>query len=233
MDMQSTLFVPGLGATARLYSPQIGPLWQRGPVMVANHTRHDSMAALAKDILAYAPPEFTLIGLSMGGYIAFEIMRQAPERVRKLVLLDTSARADTPEQTDRRRISIAKAEAGDLTGIAGLMFPVLVHVDHRTDASLKAAVEEMLIETGAEAFIRQQIAIMDRPDSRPGLSAICCPTLVMVGDGDELTPPPLAEEIAQGIQCAQLVTVPASGHLSTLENPGFVTQTLLEWLRRH
>jgi len=232
MNTLPALLVPGLGATARLYSHQIPALWALGAVMVADHRRQDSMFALAKDILIHAPPQFALIGLSMGGYIAFEILRQAPERVLRLALLDTSARPDTPDQTERRQLTIAKAQAGDLPGIAALMFPGLVHASRRHDAGLRAAIDGMLLETGSEAFARQQTAIMGRLDSRPSLSAIRCPALVLVGDGDELTPPFLAEEIAQGIEGAQLLTVPGAGHVSTLERPEFVTQTLVAWLRR-
>ncbi len=232
MNSLPTLLIPGLAASARLYGPQIPALWRFGPVMVANHTRQSSMAGLAQDILAEAPPRFALAGLSMGGYIAFEIVRQAPERVLKLALLDTSARADTTEQLEGRRARIAMAQAGDFAAIPALMFPGLVHAMRREDADLKALVDRMAAETGAEAFVQQQTANMGRPDSRPGLAAIKCPTLVLVGDGDELTPPALAQEIAQGVPGARLETVPDSGHLSTLEAPGFVTQKLVEWLQR-
>ena len=232
MDAIPTLLIPGLAASARLYGHQIPALWRLGPVTVASHTRADTISALAADILAYAPPRFALIGLSMGGYIAFEIVRRAPERVQKLVLLDTSARPDTPEQSERRRLTIGMAEAGDLHGVAAAMYPGLVHPSREDDAALKAAVEQMLFETGAQPFIRQQRAIMGRPDSRPGLAAIRCPTLMLVGDGDRLTPPALAEEIVRGIAGARLATVPGSGHLSALERPEFVTQTLTEWLQR-
>ncbi len=232
MNSLPTLLIPGLAASARLYEQQIPALWRFGPVMVANHTRQSSIAGLAQDILADAPPRFALAGLSMGGYIAFEIVRQAPERVLKLALLDTSARADTTEQLEGRRARIAMAQAGDFAAIPALMFPGLVHAMRRKDADLKALVDRMAAETGAEAFVQQQTANMGRPDSRPGLAAIKCPTLVLVGDGDELTPPAHAQEIAQGVPGARLETVPDSGHLSTLEAPGFVTQKLVEWLQR-
>ena len=225
------LLIPGLAVTARLYAHQIPALWRFGPVMVANHTHHDSMSALAGDILAHAPPRFALAGLSMGGYIAFEIVRQAPERVLQLALLDTSARPDTPEQTGRRRETMGLAEASGMRAIAEMMFPAFVHARRRDDAELKALVEEMFVQTGPEAFIRQQSANIGRPDSRPGLPAIRCPTLVLAGDGDELTPPALAGEIVQGIEGARLVTVPDCGHLSTLEQPEFVTRALVEWLQ--
>lgn len=232
MNALPTLLIPGLAASARLYEHQIPALWRLGPVMIASHTRQSSMTGLARDILAAAPPKFALVGLSMGGYIAFEILRQAPDRVLKLILLDTSARPDTPEQLEGRRLRIGMAQAGDYPAIPELMFPGLVHTARRDDAGLKAIVEEMAAETGAEAFIRQQTAIMARPDSRPMLAAIKRPSLVLVGDGDQLTPLPVAEEIAQGISGAQLVTVPESGHLSTLERPEFVTQKIVEWLQR-
>ncbi len=232
MNSLPTLLIPGLAATARLYERQIPALWRFGPVTVANHTRESTIAGLARAILADAPPRFALAGLSMGGYIAFEIMRQTPERVLKLALVDTSARDDTPEQAGGRRSRIGMAQKGEFAAIPALMFPGLVHAGRREDVQLRAIVEEMAAETGAEAFIRQQTANMGRPDSRPGLAAIKCPTLVLVGDGDELTPPALAREIAQGIPGARLETVPDCGHLSTLERPEPVTQKLVEWLQQ-
>jgi pimeloyl-ACP methyl ester carboxylesterase len=230
MNALPTLLIPGLAASPRLYQHQIPALWRLGPVTVADHTRQSSMSGLAQDILAAAPPKFALIGLSMGGYIAFEIVRQAPERVLKLVLLDTSARPDTPEQMEGRRLRIGMAQAGEFGAIPALMFPGLVHPARKDDSALKAIVEEMALETGAEAFIRQQTAIMGRPDSRPTLPSLECPALVLVGDSDQLTPPPLAEEIAQGIAGARLAVVPESGHLSTLERPEFVTREIAAWL---
>jgi pimeloyl-ACP methyl ester carboxylesterase len=230
MEMLPTILIPGLGASARLYSDQIPALWRFGSVTVANHTRHNSMSAIAKDILDCAPPRFALAGLSMGGYVAFEIMRQAPERVTKLALLDTSARPDTPEQTQRRRLMIGTVQAGDYRTLPDLFFPTWVHHTRRQDTTLRGILGDMFSDTGPDAFIRQQTAIMARPDSRPSLAAVKCPTLVLVGDGDELTPPALAEEIAQGIPGARSVLVPECGHLSSLERPEFVTAKLVEWL---
>lgn len=225
------VLIPGLLASPRMYAAQIPKLWRSGPVMIADHTRDDSMAALAQRILAAAPARFALVGLSMGGYISFEMMRQAPERIAKLALLDTSARPDTPEQTDSRLAQIALATEGRMTEVVNALFPRLVHRDRRDDSALRAVFTLMAEEVGAWGFIRQQNAIMGRSDSRPSLGRIRCPTLVLVGDGDELTPPDRAAEIAGGISGAQLVTVAQSGHVSTLERPEEVTRALLEWLR--
>ncbi|MFZ1920363.1 MAG: alpha/beta fold hydrolase [Xanthobacteraceae bacterium] len=225
------VLVPGLTCTARLYAEQIPALWRFGPVTVADHRRDDSMAAIARRILAAAPPRFALVGLSMGGYIAFEIMRQEPNRVAKLALLDTGSRADTPEQTERRRVLMALAKEGGYADIPEQAFPVYVHRNRHGDEALKRIVCEMAEATGIEAYLRQQQAILSRPDSRPGLGAISCPTLVLVGEGDEATPPELAREIAAGIPGSHLVLIPESGHLSTLEEPAAVTAALVEWLR--
>ena len=224
------LLIPGLLGSPRVYADQIPQLWRLGPVTIADHTRDDSMSAIARRILASAPPCFALIGISMGGYIAFEILRQAPERVAKLALLDTSAHADTPERSEARRAQIAFAKNGKLAEILDADFSQLVHPKRRTDGRLRQALNQMATEAGVDTFVRQQLANIDRPDSRPGLSAIRCPTLVLVGDSDELTPPEQAAEIANGIAGARLITVPESGHCSTIEQPEFVTRALLEFL---
>jgi pimeloyl-ACP methyl ester carboxylesterase len=225
------LLIPGLLCSPRLYADQVPQLWRLGPVTIADHTRDDSMSAIARRILASAPPRFALIGLSMGGYLSFEIMRQSPERVAKLALLDTSARPDTPEQSEARRAQIALAESGRLSEALDALFPRMVHPKHRSDERVRQVLYQMSAEVGIEGFVRQQLANIGRPDSRPGLSAIRCPTLVLVGDSDELTPPDRAAEIANGIAGARLVTVPESGHASTVEQPEYVTQALLEFLQ--
>jgi pimeloyl-ACP methyl ester carboxylesterase len=225
------ILVPGLNCSARLYAEQVPALWQFGPVTIADHRGDDSMASIARRILAGAPTRFALAGLSMGGYIAFEIIRQARDRVAKLALLDTGARAEAPERTEARKPLIALARQGRLAEITDDQFPLLVHRKRHGDHALKAIVRAMNQETGAEAYIRQQEAIMSRPDSRPGFAAIDCPTLVLVGDDDQLTPPELAREMANGIRGSRLVIVPESGHLSTIEQPQAVTKALVDWMQ--
>lgn len=230
-DPLPVVLVAGLNCSARLYAEQIPALWQFGPVTVADHRRDDRMAAMARRILAAVPPRFALAGLSMGGYVAFEIMRQAPERVAKLALLDTGAGAETPERTAQRQPLLDLARQGRFADITDDQYPRLVHRNRHGDLELKAQVRTMNEETGADAYLRQQHAIINRPDSRPGLAAIICPTLVLVGDDDQLTPPTLAHEMAAGIRRSRLVVVPECGHLSTLERPEAVTKALVEWMQ--
>ena len=224
------VLVPGLLCSARLYAPQLAALWPHGSMTVADHRRDSEMAAIAARILADAPPRFALAGLSMGGYIAFAMLRQARDRIAKLALLDTSARPDTAEQSAGREKFIAMAEAGKLNDIVEALTPRFLHRKHQSNEALKRVVRDMAADTGAEAFVRQQRAIMSRPDSRPLLASIRCPTLIVVGDGDELTPPELAREICTGISGARLVVVPECGHLSTIEKPDAVNAALAEWL---
>jgi pimeloyl-ACP methyl ester carboxylesterase len=224
------LLIPGLNCSARLYADQIPALWRFGPVTVADHTRDDSMDAIAAGILAAAPPRFALAGLSMGGYLALAIMRQAPQRVQKLALLDTSARPESPEQTARRKPQIALAQNGRFAEVPPLQFPFFVHRNRQGDDALRTRVRLMAEETGAEAFLRQQHALITRADARPLLATIKCPTLVLVGDGDELTPPALSRELADSIAGSRLVIVADCGHLSTMERPEAVNRALVEWM---
>jgi len=224
------VLVPGLNCSPRLYAAQMPELWRFGPVTVADHTRDDTMAAIARRILGSAPPRFALAGLSMGGYIALEIVRQAADRVAKLALLDTGSRADTPEATAKRHTNIALAEAGRFIEVIDPQFPIYVHPGRANDAALKAEYLAMCHDVGPQAYVRQQKAIMTRVDSRPLLVAIRCPTLVLVGAQDELTPPHLSDEMAAAIPGARLVKVAECGHMSTLEQPAAVTAALVEWL---
>ncbi len=224
------VLIPGLLCTPRLYADQLPELWRIGPVTVAVHHRDDSLSAIARRILSTAPQRFALVGLSMGGYVSFEILRQAPERVLKLALLDTNARSDTPEQSEQRRAQMEMARSGRFAEVVEKIFPRWVHARRWGDESLKRVVRTMAQEVGPEGFIRQQTAIMGRPDTRAGLDTIRCPALVIVGDGDVLVPSEHAEEMANGIPGARLVTIADSGHLSTLEQPAAVTKALVEFL---
>lgn len=227
---KTLILIPGLGNTRRLYEAQIAALSNSHNIAVADHTKDESIQAIAARLLREAPERFALAGLSMGGYVAMEVMRQAPERVERLALLDTSARPDTPEASEDRLKLISLAEAGRLDEVQERLWPRLVSAGSRDDEALKSVVAAMLRETGAEAFVRQQRAIMGRPDSRASLSDIEIPSLVLVGESDLITPPDIAREIAERIEWASLVVVPGAGHLSTLEQPERVSEALRLWL---
>jgi pimeloyl-ACP methyl ester carboxylesterase len=230
-DAIPILLIPGLGGSPRIYAPVMSAIWRFGPVTVTNHIRDDSMAAIARRILAEAPPLFALAGHSMGGYIAFEMMRQAPDRIVKLALINTQARPDTPEATARRRGQMARARTGEYHAVLDDVFPGFVHPSRREDASLHRLVHEMGDDIGADAFVRQQSAVIGRPDSRPTLARIDCPTLVLTGDEDNTIPNSLSNEVAEGIRGAKLRVLPHCGHLPQVEQPQATAEALIEWLR--
>jgi pimeloyl-ACP methyl ester carboxylesterase len=227
---QSLVLVPGLLCSAALWDRQVAALSDIADITVADHTRHDTMAGIASAALAAAPERFALAGLSMGGYIAYEIVRQAPQRVTRLALLDTGSRADPPERRERR---LQLNELGRREGagrVQAELMPLLIHKDRLADKAFTDAIVQMAADVGVEALVRQHAAIMSRPDNRPLLPSIRCPTLVLVGREDALTPLELSQEIAAGIAGARLEIVPDCGHLSTMEQPDAVNRALRSWL---
>jgi len=226
----AVLLIPGLACTAALFAAQIKALKASHQVIIADHTRHDNMEEIAAGILADAPERFALAGLSMGGYISLEIMRQAPQRVDRLALLDTSARADTPEKTALRQEALELAAAGKYLAVCHSTLDLSIAKSRHQDSALKQAIIDMALDTGVDAWAKQTRAIMGRPDSVSILGKIKCPTLVVVGDEDQLTPPDLAVEMAEGIAGAQLEVITDCGHMSSMERPDVVTKLLKDWL---
>ncbi|MEO1017383.1 MAG: alpha/beta fold hydrolase [Pseudomonadota bacterium] len=230
MTLEPLFLLPGLLCDRRLFGPQISVFSQERTVHVADTTRDDNFADMARRVLAEAPDSFVLAGLSMGGYLALEVIRQAPERVTRLALLDTNARADTPEQTQSRRDLIALAQRGRFHGVSDKLIPNFIHPRRLKDQGLCDLIRSMASHIGKDAFLRQETAILGRDDARDRLSAITCPTLALCGRQDVLTPPDRHQEIAERIPNATLVVLPDCGHLSTLEQPGKVTRQLKAWL---
>ncbi|WP_321333920.1 alpha/beta fold hydrolase [Breoghania sp.] len=227
--MEPIVFIPGLLCTEILFAPQLGAFSDH-PVMVADHRSHESIAAIAQAILAAAPERFSVVGLSMGGYIALELVRQAPGRISRLALLNTLARPDTPEQTEHRERLIALANDGKFDRVAPALFPKFVAPARTGDETLRETVEEMAHETGPQAFIRQQHAIIARIDQRPNLAAITCPTLVLAGEQDRLMPVEVVRELHEGIPASRFECLSGCGHLSTLEQPTDVIRILKDWI---
>lgn len=224
------VLVPGLACSPRIYDPQIPALWRQGPVFLANHARGGDMAAIARRILAEAPLRFALAGHSMGGYIILEMFRQAPERVARLALLNTSARPETPEAAERRRGLIAEVKAGHYRKVIDGLFEKFVHPSRADDARLKQIVLDMADDVGPDAFVWQLEAIMGRADSRPTLATITCPTLVLTCDTDNMVPQEASVEMADAIPGAKFVKIPDCGHLPQLEKPAAMSEALLDWL---
>ena len=225
------LLIPGLNSTPDVFRHLLPALWPLGPVTVANHIDGDGIGGIAAGILSDAPPRFALLGFSMGGYLAFEILRRAPERVAKLCLLDTTARPDSPEATAKRRDRIGIARNGGFAKTLDGAFDDAVHPDHRGRADLRALSKGMSLAVGAQTYIRHQEAIIARPDSRPALAKIAVPTAIIVGDSDKITPPEAAYEMADAVPGATLTVIERAGHMALLEQPEAVTGAVVAWAK--
>jgi pimeloyl-ACP methyl ester carboxylesterase len=230
MGKTPLVLCPGLLNDAALWRHQVDSLADIAEPMVADLTGADSVAALAQAVLAAAPPRFALVGLSMGGYVSFEIMRQAPDRVERLALFNTTARPDTPESRQRRLDMIEISRAGGFSKLPAQMLANQLYPGHLKNERIVGTVLTMAQRMGAGIFMRQQTAIMSRPDSRPDLAAIACPTLVVSGRQDGLTPPEVLAEIAAGIPGAKYIPIDEAGHLSPLDQPQAVSAVLRYWL---
>ncbi|MDO9596949.1 MAG: alpha/beta fold hydrolase [Azoarcus sp.] len=230
MKSINLVLLPGLLCDASLFQHQADALVDVGGVTVVDLTGSDSIAALAADALAQAPDgQFVLAGMSMGGYVAFEIMRQAPRRVRGLMLMSTSAQPDTPEAIATREKLIAQSET-DFPEVIETLLTRMAHPDHANTPEVGGVFQSMATGLGCEVFARQQRAIMGRVDSRPTLAGIKCPTLVVSGRDDALIPLEVQQELAAAIPGARLEILEQCGHLAPLEQADQLTLILRDWL---
>jgi pimeloyl-ACP methyl ester carboxylesterase len=228
----SLLLLPGLLNDQRVFAPQVAALAPVADIVVADLTRQDSIAAMAEAALGRVSAErFAVAGFSMGGYVAFELLRRVPDRIARLALLDTQADPDTPEQSKLRLATVKLAETGRFKGITPRLLPQLVHPKHFQDAAITGPILAMAEDIGRDGYLRQQRAIMARPDSRPLLAQIAVPTLVLCGEDDTRTPPERSRAMAAAIPGAELVLVPECGHVAPLEQPDDVNQALARWLQ--
>ena len=224
------VLLPGLLCDRALWQHQTDDLKDFCDVHVMDLTRDDAVTALAERVLDEAPSTFALAGLSMGGYVAFEIMRRAPERVDRLALVDTNARPDSEEQTINRRRLLRLAEIGTFKGVTPRLLPTLVHPSRLEDPAVAGVVMEMAERVGQDAFVRRQTAVMNRPDSRPDLDGIRVATLVLAGREDMLSPIACQEEMMKHLPKATLVYAEVCGHLAPLERPEIVNAAFRTWL---
>ncbi len=226
------VLLPGLLCDGALWASQVAALSDVAECWIPESLAQTSMPAMAHAVLRDAPFEsFAVAGLSMGGYVCMEILRQAPQRVIACALLNTRATADTAEETQRRHDLMRLAQtARGFQPVTTRMLPLLIHTPRLNDAALVAAVRSMAQRTGIDAYVRQQQAIISRPDSRADLARIAVPSLVLCGRQDVLTTLADHEDMARLIAGANLVVVEECGHLSPLEKPDEVSIALREWI---
>ena len=232
--MTRVLLLPGLASDAALWRHQVPALTAAGHTVHISdaHARADTLSAMARLVLAEHAGPLVLVGTSMGGILALEVFRQAPQRVAALALLGSSARPDTPEMITLRSAAVLEFEQGRMDAVLRANVPFAFHPSRQADAALVSDYFDMVHRAGAAQLVRQNRAIMARPDSRPLLRRLQCPVLVVCGDADALTPPECSREVAAAAPQADLHVLPACGHLLTWEQPEAVNALLLAWLAR-
>ena len=230
MPRTTLVLLPGLLNTGLVFEHQIEALSDIADCIVPELWHHDTVAAMAGAALELAPERFAMAGFSMGGYVAFEIMRRARQKVDRLALIDTQAHPDSPETSSRRRSLIEQTKIGRFHGVQRSLLPQLVHSRNVDQPAISQPIFDMAREIGAEGFVREQTAIIGRPDSRPLLVDIDVPTVVIAGRQDQVAPLPRSQEMAADIATSRLVVLEECGHMSPLEKPAEVTAALRRWL---
>ena len=224
------VLLPGLACDAAMWDAQLAALAAWQPQVADVHARHRSLAEMAAALLARYPGPLVLCGASMGGMVAMEAARQAPQRVRGLALLGTSARPEDEQARRLREQAIVLFRQGRAREVIEPNADIAFHADHARDAALLSRYVDMVLRAGAAQLVQQNLAVMARPDAREHLPHLRCPTLVLCGEDDVLTPPECSREIAQLVPGARLVLLPRCGHMLTMEQPEAVNRALLRWL---
>lgn len=227
------LLLPGTLCNEKLWEHQLAYLKDIASITVGDLTQNNTIEGMASSVLDKAPENFALAGLSLGGMVAIEIMRQAPERVTQLALLDTNPRPPTDAQIETWHKFIRISKEGNFTSITrDYLMPGLIRPANQ-NTSLVQKIIDMAEEVGADAMERQMTALMYRPDALEVLSTISCPVSVMVGEEDSVCPVEMSNEIVREIPNSNLTVIKDAGHLSSLDNPLEVSRKLRDWLQQN
>ena len=224
------VLLPAFMSTRALWEPQLDALADIADITVVDLTPYDSVAKMADAVLERAPQRFALAGLSLGAFTAFEILRRAPNRITRLALVSTSARADAPDRLAARKTQIEAVEAGGFSEVVEGFLKVLQPPDHPWSPEVLERVRQMVHDAGEECFFRQQNAMKTRIDSREIVRTISCPTVVIHGRDDQSWPFENGEELARLIPAARLEVIENAGHFPTLSQPEATTAALKVWL---
>lgn len=229
--MPHVVLLPGLACDERLWEAQLPVISPTlSPRVSDAHMRHDTIAAMAEAVLRENPGPLVLCGASMGGMVAMEAARQAPERIAGLALLGTNARPETPEMAELRESAIALFARGNLRDVIEPNTVFAFHPTQAADEDLVQRYLQIVLDAGAQQLIHQNRAVMRRPDARQHLPTVRAPVLLMCGDTDRLTPPDCTREMAALMPHAQVVWVAQCGHMLTMEKPAVVNAALRDWL---
>jgi pimeloyl-ACP methyl ester carboxylesterase len=233
MNEKTSLFLlPGLMCDATVWQDQMSGLEDIALMSVPDFRGHDSLVGMARAVLDQAPARFALAGHSMGGRVALEVYRLAPERVERLALLDTGVHPVSEGEQEKRQVYLDLARSQGMQAVADAWIPPMIHPARQDDAQLLQQIETMVLRTTAAAFEGQIKALLQRQDASPVLPSIGCPCLLLCGRADSWSPPEQHREIGNRIAGAELVIIEGAGHMATMEQPAAVSNALRLWLNR-
>jgi pimeloyl-ACP methyl ester carboxylesterase len=230
-DPTTIVLLPGLLCDGVMWAAQENALMRLAPTVIADFSRHDNITEMARSVLDRWHGSLIVAGHSMGGRVALEVVRLAPSRVRGLALADTGIHTPSEGEPARRQVLVDLAYEKGMGALADVWLPPMVDPRRKDDQDLLAPMKEMVLRASPDQHARQIRALLDRPDARPGLTNIACPTLVMVGRQDQWSPLAQHEEIASLITGARLMVIEDAGHMSLVERPEQTTRALFEWAR--
>jgi pimeloyl-ACP methyl ester carboxylesterase len=228
--MKTLYLLCGLLSDAVVWEAQAQALRSRYDVRVISFLKQDSIDAMARHVLADAPPRFALAGHSMGGRVALEVFRQAPERIERLALLDTGYEGVSEGEADRRAVLVNQAQKEGISSIALTWGLPMLAPARRNDEVLVKEIVDMVSRMSGEIYAAQTRALLNRPDATPVLGTIQCPTLILCGKEDGWSPPERHEQMAKLVPHATLRLIDGAGHMSMQEKPDAVLQAMEEWL---
>lgn len=227
---EQLILIPGTLCDAGLYAHQVDGLSNIANCKVVSNSSSDDLGKIAAKILEEAEDSFSLLGLSYGGILAFEILRQAPERVNKLILMNTNYKEPSETTRINQQRFLGMAYLGELKEVTSeILIDAMVHPKYATDESLREAIVDMTLNVGLKGFHNQVKAQLARPDSTGDLTNITCPTLIITGRQDNICPLQLHEDMQEHIPNASLKVIDECGHLSTLECPDKVNSIIINW----
>jgi pimeloyl-ACP methyl ester carboxylesterase len=228
--MEQLLLLPGLLCDERVWRDQVEALRDVAQCSIPDWGSLDTIAAMAEHVLAIAPETFSLAGHSMGGRVAFQVVRLAPHRVKRLALLNTGADAAGDQEERPRMALVERARTEGMRAMAMQWLPPMLDPKRLSDAALVEEIVQMIERKTSEIFLKQQRALLTRPDANPGLSQIQCPALLLSGREDTWSPPARHQAMSAAIRGSRVVIIPDSGHMSPMEQPAAVSEALREWL---
>ncbi|WP_303968577.1 alpha/beta hydrolase [Sporosarcina ureae] len=231
MKKTPLLLLPGTLCNEELWKPQIDALQELAISHVPDLSKIDTIKGLAVDVLEKAPKQFALAGLSLGGIVALEIMRLAPERVLKLALIDTNPFLPTEkQQAGWQEVLTSDLSADFAVKMTEKLISSLFHIEQQDDPELQETLYRMAASVGTDGYINQLKAVKSREEQTTILSAIQCPTIIVVGKQDTVCPPSMSEYLHEQIAHSELHLIDQAAHLPTLEQPVIVNELMKKWL---